>query len=398
MSGYTDYLADALTDITPEEENYREKLMELVRHFRSFGDSLTEFVSERGYTGAPEDTAAKVAFIRGRFESAGMEPPRFLPDWFTGGKEMNRETAFSFCFAFGLNLAETNDFFRRVCLRRGFDCHSHRELVYYYCIQNGLPRSAAEEILSQIPAIPSGGVLPGSDVLYTESILTALGGISTAEDLRKFILENRQQFAYNNATATKYIRGLWQSIGGSEGIAARERARWEEFFGNPEESGKSAGVYSDWDVYLQILVADRELTDRLSGDRTLKPILRNNALLHRAAGDSFPDREGINKLMNGRHVSNETVRKTLILLAFYRFWAERALSRPDGEYMYCAVGEDGERAVYEINNFLVTAGYPELYSGNPYDWIFLWSCQDAEPLGMFRLFMGELLAEKSECD
>ena len=42
------------------------------------------------------------------------------------------------------------------------------------------------------------------------------------------------------------------------------------------------------------------------------------------------------------------------------------------------------------------AGYPEMYVGNPYDWIFFFCAQDQEPLRLFREIWNILLGEKLE--
>ena len=42
------------------------------------------------------------------------------------------------------------------------------------------------------------------------------------------------------------------------------------------------------------------------------------------------------------------------------------------------------------------AGYPALYVGNPYDWLFLYAAHDEEPLKVFRGIWLELLDRASE--
>ena len=44
-----------------------------------------------------------------------------------------------------------------------------------------------------------------------------------------------------------------------------------------------------------------------------------------------------------------------------------------------------------MNQFLCDAGYPELYVGNPYDWIFFYAAKRDEPLYVFRYIWNELL-------
>ena len=63
---------------------------------------------------------------------------------------------------------------------------------------------------------------------------------------------------------------------------------------------------------------------------------------------------------------------------------------------YAARPDDVRRCIASMNRFLVDAGYPELYEGNPYDWIFIFAVQDEYPLEAFRFFMREVYLNKEE--
>lgn len=91
-------------------------------------------------------------------------------------------------------------------------------------------------------------------------------------------------------------------------------------------------------------------------------MLKDNALLHPLAEDSFPNRDGLTKILNGVHVSYESVRKLLILLVFYRFWVNKALAKGH----YTAGYGDADRCLSLINDCLTEAGYPMLYPGTVY--------------------------------
>lgn len=131
----------------------------------------------------------------------------------------------------------------------------------------------------------------------------------------------------------------------------------------------------------------------LDTDRSIKPILNNDDLLHPLAQASFPDRDGLNKILNGEHVSHERVRKQLIFLLFYRYWVSLALSRGH----YGAVGGDFERCLSYMDQYLLDSGYPGLYIGNPYDWLILYSLVNSEfPLVTFREFMREMFWRAEE--
>lgn len=116
--------------------------------------------------------------------------------------------------------------------------------------------------------------------------------------------------------------------------------------------------------------------------------------IHPIARDSFPDRQGLEGIIRGDHQSSEVVRKTLIMLSFYRFWA--SLSVKNSDAYYSPKPRESERCKAEINRFLGDTGYPALYEGNPFDWIFMFASQDTFPLEAFRFFMREVYLNKEE--
>ena len=198
---------------------------------------------------------------------------------------------------------------------------------------------------------------------------------------------------------------MWEEISGEEGLAAKEKKKLYRAFndtdreieearaGEPEahrraRSARAGG--SLWEIYLQILGLSGNRIAKLDTDRSLKPILRDNELLHAWAEDSFPSRGGLEKILNGEHASEQLVHKTIILLVFYRFWVKAALKRND----YQARGGDTGRSICEINRYLLDTGYPQLYPGDPFDWIILHAVENEFPLLVFRDFMRELFYVK----
>ena len=54
------------------------------------------------------------------------------------------------------------------------------------------------------------------------------------------------------------------------------------------------------------------------------------------------------------------------------------------------------QVINETNQYLLDAGFPEMYAGNPYDWIFLWASCRESALQSFRFYWQLLSAEFSE--
>lgn len=391
MPDYTSGLQVPLDSISFEDDDFIGKLLEVARLFRPFSEGVDEFIREHGFAGDLSDINAKVAFIRAAFEKAGMAPPREIREWFAG-QPVKRDTVFQICFAFGLDGFETDEFFRRVYTReRSFDCHQLQEAIYYFCLNNGFTWADALDVQSRLPL--TGDRVSG-EAVYTASIIGELNGLTTKEELIAYLTENIDKFSGSNVTAYDTIRRLWAMAAGPDGLLMREHERLPSFLDDAatgERSRLRAGIagVKPWDAYLAILQLDKNDVKQLKSERSIRPILKK---LHAGAQDSFPDRQGIDKILRGEHVSYERVRKWLVLLTFYVFWAQKAVK--DGNYD--ALPEDANRCLTSMNKHLVDAGYPEMYVGNPYDWIFFYAAKSESPLYVFRFIWNELLTEVLE--
>lgn len=404
MNTYTESLENRARDINPEDDiDYSAALAEVVSMFRNFDEALDTFLIGHGYTGDRQDIDGKTAFIKSRFEQKEIPLPRNIRKWYTEHKRIKKETAIRICFAFGLTVEESEDFMRRICLLRGFDCHKAEEVICFYAISNRLDYAEAQKILERAPRPNTKRLDFGQEVLYTASIVAAVRRFRNPEELIRYISGNIEQFGYNNATAYRYIRMMWEEISGEEGLAAKEKKKLYRAFddmdleikqarsGEPEARRRAGSVRTSlWEIYLQILGLSGDRIAKLDTDRSLKPILRDNELLHAWAEDSFPSRGGLEKILNGEHASEQLVHKTIILLVFYRFWVKAALKRDD----YQARGGDTGRCICEINRYLLDTGYPQLYPGDPFDWLVLHAVENEFPLLVFRDFMRELFYVK----
>ena len=388
MPAYTTLLQKPLEEIFWEDDNFIEELLRVVQLFRPFSAAITEFISEHGYYGDASDIEKKVAFIRAAFAKADMEAPREVREWFTMQQPIKRDTAFQICFAFGLDGGETDEFFRRIFTReRSFNCHQVPEAIYYFCLNNGLSWADAMDIQRRVR--PAAKEKADGDIVYTDSIIAELNNLDTKDDLIRWLNDNIDKFAGSNVTAYETIRRLWEQTSGADGLLIQERKFLPSIHDDAATGEKSklrtnASGVRPYDAYLAILQLDKKEVKRLATDRSIKPILEK---LHESAQDSFPDRQGIDLILRGETVSYERVRKWLVLLTFYTYWAKKAISKGN----YEADSGDAERCITNMNQYLVNSGYSELYVGNPYDWIFFYASKREEPLYIFRYIWNELL-------
>ena len=160
------------------------------------------------------------------------------------------------------------------------------------------------------------------------------------------------------------------------------------------EECESIKLNNTYNCLLAILGIDRDNELIKDSDRSLKNILKDNDILHKSAEKEFPDRISIEKIIDGKMVDDEKIRKVMILIFFYRYFAKRIIE--EGSADFIARYDDALRCQSDINKFLEDAGYPSLYMGNPYDWIFLFSMYDENPLYTLRFFINELSIVKDD--
>ena len=416
MGRYTDTLDDQAMCIDPMEEDYQEKLLETARLFRGFADALTSFLCTHGYEKDRDDTEAKVYFLRERFRSAGDIPvPRNLRSWFDGNKKISRKTAFQVCFALGLDAEDTNDFFRRVQFERSFDCHTISEAVYYFCLRKGKSYWEAEVILEQVGTAKRSRTLPVGEIVYTTSLQKDIESLPCEDDLVAYLKARAEDFGYHNATAIRLLQHLWARISGPDGLAEREgrlidrmmnsahtfpangqtaESRQKGETGQAEQDFRQDELViserdaSTWTIYAQIMGLDRYQAGKYAASRSLTPVLTENILLPLRAADCFPSRQTIDNILRGLSGDYEPLRKMIIFLSFYSFWAGRIVEAGDA-YVEAGPG-DSSRCLALMEKYLTDAGYPPLYYGNPYDWIFLWAMNDTCPLPAFRGYILEV--------
>lgn len=400
MGTYTVRLRDRQQELDPDADDFQESLLAVAEEFRSFGEGLDGILRLHGFDGDLSDEKEKLAFLRQAFEREGIPVPRGMPEWFSNEKRIRRKTAFRLCFALGMNADEVRDFFCRILMQRSFDCRNIPELVFYFCFRNGYSWRKAQEILQKAASLQKKDSFREADAAsgpyYTDAIRQDADEMKTADELIAYIADHARQMSGKNRSGRAVVTGLWNEIAGrgkeQNGLALQEAGRMalEHADGGVQllEQQKSGKKISDFDIYLAIMDLDPVEVAGLSRDhRTITSILTR---LHPLAQDCFPDRDGLSKILHGERVSYERIRKMIILLAFYRYWATWRIRYGYG----IATDRDRKRGAAIIDSYLLEGGYDSLYPGNPYDFIFIYCGSQDDPLGVFRQIMGELLADR----
>ena len=387
MAEYTDRMMVRCSEITSYDDNYLEELRRQTEFFRNFGEALDTFLVEYGYTGALSDVSSKIDFIKERYRARGMKFPRNMSKWFSGNIIINKSTALNLCFVFEMDTQEVEDFLRRICLLRGFDFHDMEDIAYYMAIKLQADYKELATILENLPDVDVQRIPDSDTVFYTGNIADEVKNLSSMEETAVYIAQNAERFVYKHVTATKMLKRMWLKISGENGIAAAERRAFQVEL---PETGKSNGFetsLSVWTLYLQMIGLYGPNVRKAAGGRTIRNILTDSGLIHAFAVYCYPDRDGLEKALNGVRISDERMRKLLILLSFYEYLAGKAAACGDRTVS----GRDAENCRLRINDILLSSGYQTLYAGNPYDWIFLFALENDDPLTTFREdFMQEI--------
>ena len=318
-------------------------------------------------------------------------PPRNMSKWFSEDININKSTALQLSFVFGLEVEETEDFLRRICLSRGFDLHDMEEIVYYMVIKLKTDYKTLQMMLENLPDVDVQRIPDDDKAFYTGDIAGEVKNISSMEETAAYIVRNAERFAYKHVTAAKMLKRMWLKISGENGIAAAERRAFQVEL---PETGKSNGFdtsLSVWTIYLQMIGLYGPNVRKAAGGRNIRNILTDSGLIHAFAVYCYPDRDGLEKVLNGVRISDERMRKLLILLSFYEYLAGKAVARGNR----AVSGRDAENCRLRINDILLSSGYQTLYAGNPYDWIFLFALENDDPLTTFREdFMQEIYFDR----
>lgn len=347
--------------------------------FKSFPEGLTDFIKRKGFIGNIDSIEEKTRFVIRKCNENNISINAVnIRDWFNEKRPISssrsRKLMYKLCFGLNLTLIEVFDFFRNVYFECPFNFRECEEVVYYYCFANGLNYSTAMDLMyktSKILEISDSG-----ETTYdlTTGIAYALKDVHTEEELLNFISKNSADFHAANRTAYRLAKEL---IDDDTKLAKKfyEKYRKSDKERHDEAKERSRNTKSENNINLLLFmifgVDIKALTKEETFNRAsnLPEIVKSN----------FPLNMQLSKIYRGQKVSYETMRKALILLKFYNYFAT-LFSENENEKNFCSIDEDFVTYVAETNDMLCTCGYPPLYVRNQYDWLFMHCGNTSYPL------------------
>ncbi len=407
---FTQYSDESIWSIEDDDFNYEHALDYLndPSHFRTFSQGLTELIQRYGYNEALDDTQKKTDFLFSRLSNIDISISKStVKSWFADTRRPyfssgSRNTMFYVCFALSCSLDDIEWFFHHVYFDRSFNCHSIKEAVYFYCFKNCLPYSHAKKLLHDIDSLASSEPDDKVKNIFTKEIRERISQISSDEELMLFFKKNKNIFTQWNKSAQENIKELLKQIRGKDEDRKTLRNFKNQRYVSKNEISECGLVIQEY------LVSQKDgRRDDISGkncssiDFMLERIigwshgLGKNIDLPMIVKHNFPSKKTFSDFLKSpeSYTSYEAIRKSLILLKFYQYHVVSLIN----ELQPCEPQLDEPQPddrfdifLDEINHLLFSCGYDMLYSGNPYDWLFLWAATTEYPLESFRNAMGAL--------
>ena len=417
--------------------------------FRPFSEGLTNLLERSGYSGSLEDIDEKSNYLYDKLQTAGSKTgKKTVKSWFEGTRRPkvqhdSRQKIYEICFALKLSIPDVKWMFNHVYFDRCFNFHNIEEAVYYFCLKQHLPYVKAKEMIEKIEneteksqneesAIDE---LENEEINYTKFVQAQVESFKTEEEVIKFLELQKNNFEEWNHSAYKEIKKYYKKImEEADEEQEKNRAKTSEEIvvdlkdeiakkmkGNGNKNIISTPDIDQCGLLIQELVWDAKrfkggdtvcdyLSEALKGNVFSSIFFLNQMWINPTksfkkgsipsiVSNNFPSIKVLSNVLDDEKIerseSYDSIRKVLILLQFYCFWCERKLERDTSEYMMDEIDNLYETYIDEANTSLTDVGYEELYPGNPYDWIFLYSAKKDAPLEFFREMMGLIMENEN---
>ena len=355
--------------------------------FQPFGKRLAAFIAKTLQLNATDFKTIKDALKKQR-ETTGVDISEIASDgtlrnWFDKGTSRKkgddtRRHMFALAFSLRLSVDDTKKLFHKIFLDRAFNYRSEKEVIYYFCLKNNKTWADAKRMIAEVESM----TIDTSDhTQLTNVIVQNVDVMSDEKVLLAYIRENGHNFEKNSVTAKEkfsYYLEQAKKLAKEEVNAIRkdEEDMLVDEYGNEKRgkksySGKWINRFSNNFLYEIITGIGVEC------DKGTKTVFKN-AELPKEIKQRFPEAITFGK----EDMTSEEYRKAIVLLFSYYVWYK-------AEYIQRDYGFDDY--YYELDDLLDKCNLPNLYFGNPFDWLFLFCSQDESPLYIFREILSKAL-------
>ena len=357
-------------------------------NFKTFSEGLTEFISNHGYSDSLTDVDKKASFLFNKLSEQAIKISKStIKDWFLSVRRPNtdirsRENMYKICFSLNLSENETAKFFNNVYFDRYFNFRNINELIYYFCLKNNKSYNNALNLIEKVKRIlETNETSENNATIFTNNIAEQTQDFKDDEQLIQYITLNKYNFEKNNVSSTKNLHKLIEE---AKSFAQIES---ESFILDTENMDKSSLDFMLYIIHgMNFTAIEKELNDySFSKNANLLDIIRIN----------YPSKSTLTNIINNKNISYDILRKAMILLKFYVFWLKAFKNKNIDNAVY----KDATLVsvfISETNDLLYDTGLSNLYSGNPFDWIFLYCSTTHSPLDVFRDLISQVYYQEED--
>lgn len=349
-------------------------------NYSSFSEKLLELIGETDLTPleALKEKFKSAGIIEAGAKSFDEADRKNISNYLkreSGTKIDRTESIIKICFAFNMTPEQASDFIEKVCYDRAFNFKNYKDIIYYFALKNGISYNEAKKYIN---ALENAGIEEKIANAEKKEELTNLLRDNIQEkneiaEIIDYILSSPENFTTQRESAKKVFEELFER---SNEIAMEFQENVKNFDSilndkNYKDSKSKKEVIGFGLVLRSIFCFQR--IDR----EIIKKNLKEHSLLEKYAIQNLPNTKAFeNMLKDSEYSSDDSVRKSIILLSFYNIYSD------DSIY------EDitAEDFIEEINSHLTEASLPLMYPRNPYDAMFFMFANTKNPLECFRNF------------
>ena len=348
--------------------------------FKSFGTGLTDLIISKGYEGKESDNEAKYKFFHAKCKENHVTlTSSVVKSWFTNKRPISsarsRENVFKICFALNCSLDETINFFTKVYFECPFNFRIWQEVIYYFCFKNSLGYDKAIEICNQAESLFENATPTSSESLFTHTkkIGYAVDAIQTSDDLLRYFESNKNEFLISNKTSYTYAKTL-----------IKENTDLAKTIFDNEKVGQGFDMRkTDQDINIDLFLLI--LFDFDMYQENKEHSFAKESSFPEQISSNFISKENLSRIMTDKPVSYDTMRKCLMILEFFNYFANLKITSEDAGNTFFCFEDDFQAFLDEIGDLLDSCGYPPLYPRNPFDWLIMHCANTSdEPLKEFR--------------
>lgn len=301
--------------------------------------------------------------MESRYLRKGIKFTKTIRQWLQGKKKPSQDQAYKyncydFCIALDLDIANTFEFMVKYFQVMPFNFKNRTDAIYYYCI---LHNKNYETITNMREKAKTFNVT-NNETINTEGIGAKISEINDDEEflvyLEKCCYDDEHQFITARNEVLDWLRKCKQLAG----VKANSKLLMA-ITGYNNQIGVNGGRYD-------------------AG-------ISKSACLPLEFSRSFPDDNTLSKIENNKKISDEALRKTLILLYFYHYYKSRDNAIGKQKIDEQMIIDSRIEFCTECDKKLVICGFSPLYPRNLYDWHILWCCHSDYPIQILKNFIEE---------